>query len=370
MIRITDEVQKIWDCLPQTYLVGGCVRDALLGIEADDIDMATALLPTESMKVLKEVGYRVIPTGLEHGTITILTKTGTVELTTFRRDIVSYGRRSKVSFGGDVREDALRRDFTVNALYMTKQGEILDFFGGQEDLKNGHIRFIGNPFERIKEDYLRILRFFRFYTAFGKENPDESALKACAELKDGLDILSEERKKNELFKMLAIPKVQKGLDFMKETGILQKLISLGVSDLKGIDDVDPVPVLRLWFLCQSEKTGLKLSNKEKNFLIKMTNAKKFPLETLQHHQQIAFLFGWDVYKGMCVIRKVSPLILNAPIFPVTASDIMDIFFVKGSQIGNMLKKAQVLWMEMGFPLKKELVLKRLRDIMNTKGDLS
>jgi len=245
----------------------------------------------------------------------------------------------------------------------------LDFFSGLSDLKNGIVRFIGNPYERIKEDYLRILRFFRFYTRFGDGHPDTEALKACAELKNGLDILSAERKKEELFKLLSLPIVQKGLIPMIETGVLQKLIPINRLDLSGIDEIPPIPVLRLWFLCRSEKTGLKLSNKEKSFLTKMTKATVYPSESLYHHQKIAFLFGMDVYKGICAIQKRKTLISEAPVFPITASDMIDVFGLKGAQIGVFLKKAKEIWIEKGFPLKKELVLNPLRDIIDTKGDL-
>ncbi|MBO7332521.1 MAG: CCA tRNA nucleotidyltransferase [Alphaproteobacteria bacterium] len=370
MIKISDELQKLWDCLPRTYLVGGVVRDALLNIKSDDIDMATALLPEESISLLRKKGYRVIPTGLSHGTITILLENKEkVELTTFRKDTKSYGRRSEVSFGADVSEDASRRDFTVNALYLTKEGEVLDFFTGLSDLKNGIVRFIGNPYERIKEDCLRILRFFRFYTRFGVGHPDTEALKACAELKNGLDILSAERKKEELFKLLSLPIVQKGLIPMIDTGVLQKLIPVNREDLLGIDEIPPVPILRLWFLCRSEKTGLKLSNKEKTFLTKMTKANALPLNTVFHHQKTAFLFGFDVYTGLCAVLGIKPLISEAPVFPITASDMIDVFALKGEQIGIFLKKAKEIWIEKGFPLKKELVLNSLRDIIDTKGDL-
>lgn len=370
MIEITKEVQKLWDFLPETYLVGGCVRDGLLGLQSTDTDMATALLPSESTSLLKQAGYTVIPTGLSHGTITVLIGNGgKVELTTFRKDVNPYGRKSAVSFGADIREDAARRDFTINALYLTKQGEVLDFFGGLSDLEKGLVRFIGNPYERIQEDYLRILRFFRFYTRFGKDIPDVEALKACSELKDGLDILSAERKKEELFKMLSLPVVQKGLIPMVDTGVLQKLIPLGISDLTGIDEIPPIPILRLWFLCRCEKTGLKLSGKEKSFLAKITKANALPLNTVFHHQKTAFLFGFDVYTGLCAVLGIKPLISEAPVSPITASDVMDMFSVQGMRIGIFLKKAQEIWMEKGFPLKKDLVLECLRDIIDTKGDL-
>jgi poly(A) polymerase len=332
--------------------------------------MATALLPQESIPFLKERGYRDVPTGLSHGTITVLTESGEkVELTTFRKDVLPQGRRSEVSFGADIKEDASRRDFTVNALYLTKEGEVLDFFNGVEDLKNGIVRFIGNPYERIKEDYLRILRFFRFHTRFGKGAPDREALKACAELKEGLDILSAERKKDELFKLFALSCVQKGLEPMIETGVLQKIIPLDCSDLTRIDNIPPIPVLRLWFLCRTEKTRLKLSNKEKRFLMQMTKASVYPMNTRYHHQKVAFVFGWDVYTGICAVKGIKSLISEEPVFPITASDVMENFSVQEKQIGVFLKKAQEIWMEMKFPLKKGLVLNSLRDIIDTKGDL-
>jgi poly(A) polymerase len=204
--------------------VGGAVRDTLLDHPVSDIDAATPLLPREVVNRLEAAGIRTIPTGIAHGTVTALLKSGNVEVTTLRRDVSTDGRRATVAFSDDWREDAARRDFTINALYADPVTlELFDYFGGVEDLKAGRVRFIGDAHERIREDYLRILRYFRFQARFGSEI-DTPSDQACAELAPGLKGLSRERVGWELLNLLGLPDPAPTVARMRDLGVLQVVL--------------------------------------------------------------------------------------------------------------------------------------------------
>ena len=175
--------------------VGGCVRNALLGLAVGDIDLATDATPETITMLAENAGFRVVPTGIDHGTVTVLAEGLAHEVTTFRSDIATDGRHATVVFSASVAEDAARRDFTMNALYATPQGDVIDPLGGLPDLLARVVRFVGDPAERIREDYLRILRFFRFYAVYGDsaQGLDADSLAACAAHADGIDTLSRER---------------------------------------------------------------------------------------------------------------------------------------------------------------------------------
>lgn len=205
--------------------VGGAVRDALLDIDAKDVDIATRLRPQQVLERLKGSAIRTVPTGLAHGTITAVLKSGPVEVTTLRRDVATDGRRATVAFSDDWREDAARRDFTINALYADPAtGEIHDYFGGLADLGDRRVRFIGAPLERIAEDHLRILRFFRFHARFGLEQPDAEGFAACAARANDLMALSRERIADELFKLLAVADPQPTVALMIRHGIFAPVL--------------------------------------------------------------------------------------------------------------------------------------------------
>ena len=192
-------VSSVWNVLvaegAKVFFVGGCVRDTIQGRQVNDIDIATDALPSEVIKLGKRAGFKVLEVGLSHGSITLISNGNCFEVTTFRSDLITDGRHSQVEFSTNIEDDAKRRDFTMNAIYMTIDGEIIDPILGWEDLVNGHVRFIGNPEERIREDYLRILRYFRFLTICeADENRiDAAALDACSRFKSGLKKLSKER---------------------------------------------------------------------------------------------------------------------------------------------------------------------------------
>lgn len=205
--------------------VGGAVRDTLLGLPVKDIDMATTLLPDTVIERLNEAAIRSVPTGIEHGTITAILPHGPVEITTLRHDVSTDGRRATVAFASDWREDAARRDFTINALYADPvTGEIFDWFGGKTDLDTRRVRFIGDARQRIREDHLRILRYFRFQARFGSRPADEEAESACAELAATLKGLSRERVGMEMMNLLGLPDPAPTVRRMAELGVLAVIL--------------------------------------------------------------------------------------------------------------------------------------------------
>lgn len=205
--------------------VGGTVRDELLGIPHADVDLATRLSPEAVLERLGTTKIKAVPTGIEHGTITAVSRGQVAEITTLRRDVSTDGRRAVVSFTEDWNEDAARRDFTINALSADPvSGEIFDYFGGLDDLEKRHIRFIGDPLERIAEDHLRILRFFRFHARFGAGEPDRAALDACAARANDLMALSRERIADELLKLLGLPEPAPTVGIMLQRAILKPVL--------------------------------------------------------------------------------------------------------------------------------------------------
>jgi poly(A) polymerase len=209
----------------QARYVGGCVRDTLLGLPISDVDVATRLTPDEVTKRLSAAGIRTVPTGIDHGTVTALTAGGPVEVTTLRRDVSTDGRRATVAYTEDWREDAARRDFTINALSVDPQsGELFDYFEGLADLDAGRVRFIGDPLTRIAEDHLRILRFFRFHARFGTGQADEAGLEACRARANDLMALSRERIADELLRLLALPSPAPSVRLMLDNGILKPVL--------------------------------------------------------------------------------------------------------------------------------------------------
>ncbi|MBV9932409.1 MAG: CCA tRNA nucleotidyltransferase [Alphaproteobacteria bacterium] len=220
-----------------TRFVGGCVRDTLLGLPVSDVDLATRLPPDAVIERLKRARIKAVPTGLAHGTVTAVVAGAPVEVTTLRRDVATDGRRATIAYTGDWREDAARRDFTINALSADPATlEVFDYFGGEADLAARRVRFIGDPLTRIAEDHLRILRFFRFHARFGTGAPDAEGLAACVARANDLMALSRERIADELTKLLALPAPAETVALMVEGGVLKPVLP---------EIVDAAPLARL-----------------------------------------------------------------------------------------------------------------------------
>ncbi|MDJ1305815.1 MAG: CCA tRNA nucleotidyltransferase [Candidatus Midichloria sp.] len=263
----------------EVKLVGGCVRDMLLGLAPKDIDLATTILPQEVMKILSPNQIKCIPTGLEFGTVTAVVNHIIFEITTLRKDIKTYGRKAEVEFTDEWLEDAKRRDFTVNAMYASIDGTVMDFFNGIEDLKNKKIKFIGNAEQRIKEDFLRILRYFRFISYIGGNSIDENSLMAAIKLKSGLEKISGERIKTEMFKLLSNPFAKKSIQLFKKTGIDQYICMPEVYDLPELNFIIGNATVNLTLILKA----LKISAVELNGLFK-----RWRLSTLEK-KELAFL---------------------------------------------------------------------------------
>ncbi|WP_237477475.1 CCA tRNA nucleotidyltransferase [Lichenibacterium dinghuense] len=255
----------------EARVVGGAVRNALLGLPPGDIDVATTALPAAVMARAKAARVRAIPTGIEHGTVTLVSGGLPVEVTTLREDVETDGRHAVVRFGRDFERDAERRDFTVNALSLGRDGRIHDTTGGVADLAAGRLRFIGDAATRIREDYLRILRFFRFHATYGVGPLDAQGLAAAVAGRDGLDRLSRERVRGEVMKLLASPGAAGVLATLDAEGLLARILGGDADVARMARLADPDPVLRLHALAvrggadvERLRDGLKLSNAERD----------------------------------------------------------------------------------------------------------
>jgi poly(A) polymerase len=257
--------------------VGGCVRNALIGQPVEDIDIATTLAPKAVMIAIEAAALKAVPTGLEHGTVTAVSNGQPHEITTLRRDVSTDGRNATVAFTSDWAEDAGRRDFRLNALYAAPDGQVFDPTGhGVEDALAGHIVFVGEPETRIREDYLRILRFFRFYAWYGRGPVNAAGLKACADLKDGMTRLSAERVSKELLKLLAAPDPAPAVRLMADSGVLDRVLPdhAGLTLFESMAQISDDPLLRLSALLPADADrvrasarALRLSNAQKERLV-------------------------------------------------------------------------------------------------------
>ena len=268
---MTPPVQKLMSALGEAYMVGGCVRDFYAGRPCSDIDMATPLAPEQYMPKLS--AYKVVPTGLTHGTVTVVLESGQpIELTSFRADMQTDGRHARVCFGTSLEQDALRRDFTINALYMDAQERLYDVVGGLEDLRQHRVRFIGEPNKRLEEDVLRLLRFFRFWGIFGQEPADTAAMEACHEHAPCLPLLSKERRTAELFKILVLPNADKVLRLMYDAQVLPHLFQSNTL-FEQLAELPPDPIVRLWTILAEKVVpdNLSLTRKQRLLFQKLTN---------------------------------------------------------------------------------------------------
>lgn len=373
----------------RTRFVGGVVRDALLGRPVGDIDMATEFSPQEAADLASRAGLKVIPTGIDHGTITILAHGTPIEVTTLRSDVVTYGRHAAVAFTKDWIEDARRRDFTINALYCSADGDLFDPVGAIDDLEAGYIRFIGDPRDRIKEDYLRILRFFRFSAWYGRGRPDGDGLKACASLRSGMDILSSERIWAELKRLLAAPDPTRSLLWMRTTNILQTLVpeTLGTDALPPMIAVEreaglePDPLRRLQALIPAdlEQIGtlsgrLRLSSRERERLNAWAKAPE-PAPDRQHLSHQLYRYGSQPMSDRILAeaaaasagedlsvqkRRIDDLAWlsnwERPVFPISGRDLADLGVPAGPQMGKLLGVLEDSWIQSDFSLGREDLL--------------
>ncbi|MGE4430741.1 MAG: CCA tRNA nucleotidyltransferase [Sphingobium sp.] len=355
----------------QVRLVGGAVRDGLLGIPVNDIDLATPHTPEEVMRRLKAAGIKAVPTGIAHGTITaVLVDHHPVEITTLRRDVSTDGRRATIAYTDDWREDAARRDFTMNALYADPvSGRIFDYFGGLDDLAARQVRFIGDPRARIAEDHLRILRYFRFLARFGALPPDAQSYAACVDQANSLMALSRERIADEVMKLLALPHPCAVIALMIEGGIfapvLPEIDGAGLRRLETLIEreeqsaLPPSAQLRLAALlppdpAMAEKVAarLKLSNKARKRIV----AALTPPPPHAHVRELAFRIGRESAIDHILLDGNLPAqdaaTLNdwrIPDFPVGGKDLLALGVQPGPAVAAMLGTIRERWIAAGFP---------------------
>jgi poly(A) polymerase len=348
--------------------VGGAVRDTLLGLPVSDLDLATSLLPDDVVKRVRAIGYKAVPTGIVHGTVTAVLPDGwPVEVTTLRRDVETDGRRATVAFTDDWREDAARRDFTINALSADPiDGRIHDYFGGAEDVKTGLVRFIGDPLARIAEDHLRILRFFRFHARFGRGTPDAASLTACTERANDLMALSRERIAQELLKLLGVDDPVSTIDLMVAHGIfapvLPEIDAESVARLTRLVAREHAqggdPVRRLAALLPpdpalADQVGarLKLSNAQRKRLVSAAEpAEPGPARALAQAIGIEpardrlLLRSADPEKGLAALEGWTP-----PRLPIGGGDLVALGLSAGPVVAATLQAIERQWVEEDFP---------------------
>ena len=351
--------------------VGGCVRNALMGQPVDDLDIATRLTPDQSMQALQAAGLKVVPTGVAHGTVTAVSGGRPYEITTLRRDVETDGRRAVVAFTEDWVEDAARRDFRLNALYADRSGQVFDPTGeGVADAAAGRVVFVGDAEARIREDYLRILRFFRFFAWYGREAPDAEGLAACARLSDGVERLSAERVSKELLKLLAAPDPRPSVSAMKATGVLARVLPgerrLDRSNI--LCGFSPDPELRLAALLQSGEAAqvavrLRLSNALRDRLVLALQAPvDLGLTDAQARAGIYAIGAAAFRDRVRLARAVSPdrvaeadrLIdladsWTVPRMPIGGREIARLGVAPGPATGRLLKAFEAQWIAADFP---------------------
>jgi poly(A) polymerase len=348
----------------QARYVGGAVRDTLLGLPVKDIDLATPLTPHAVMRKLKARGIQVVPTGIDHGTVTAVLAGGPIEITTLRHDVSTDGRRATVAFASEWQDDAARRDFTINALYADPaSGEVFDWFGGFDDLAARRVRFIGDARERIREDHLRILRYFRFQARFGSQPADLEAEQACAELAATLKGLSRERVGMEMLNLLGLPDPAPTVARMAELGVLGEVLpEAQVSALTALvtaesrQDVKPDALRRLAALLPAEvalaeqvASRFRLSGAQKKRLA--LAAGRIPPRHGEDARALAYRHGREAALDRLLLAggSIAPLAgWDIPTFPLKGGAIVARGIKAGPAVARILQAVEAGWITAGF----------------------
>jgi poly(A) polymerase len=371
----------------EARVVGGAVRNALMGLPVGEIDVATTALPQEVVRRVEAAGFKAKPTGIEHGTVTAIIDGRPFEVTTLRQDVETFGRKAKVAFGRDWKADAQRRDFTINALSVSAAGKIYDYVGGFADIAVRRLRFIGDPQQRIAEDYLRILRFFRFHACYGNGAPDADGLHACIAARSGLDTLSRERVRTELLKLLLAPHAAPTLAIMAEAGILGTVLG-GVPLLASFENtakaeaalgVEPDATRRLGALgvqvmedAERLSQRLRLSNSEFERLIALEYWWRVTPAAGEHAARVLLyqlgpasftdrvLVAWsrsDAGAADAAWHRLAilPQRWTAPRLPLKAVDFLSRGVPKGPEMGAALRAAEQAWIDADFPADRAAV---------------
>ncbi|HEY0282956.1 MAG TPA: CCA tRNA nucleotidyltransferase [Rhizomicrobium sp.] len=390
--------RKLMAALGEARFVGGAVRNTLLGEPVGDIDIATPLTPDEVGKRLTAAGIPFVPTGIEHGTITAIVQGKPYEVTTLRRDVTTDGRHAVVVFTDDWSLDAQRRDFTMNALYAGADGEVYDFVGGIDDLKAGRVRFVGDAAQRIREDYLRILRLFRFHAWYGKGEIDADALRAAAAEKDGIARLSGERIAKEMLRLLEAEAPAPVLRAMAAAGILAQVLpgEANVARLENLAKIDaanglaPDAMLRLAALLPHDTKiaaavadRWKLSNEARERLADIAGAREEIVPGLSVREARKLLYRLDKrpFKDRVFLRWAEDAGAAAqwrallaladewkrPRFPLTGREVMLAGVPEGPKVGKILGEVEEWWIESDFAADEVSLAERLKAALRTAG---
>lgn len=387
-------------------VVGGAVRNSLMGLPVADIDIATTLLPETVVERAEGAGIKAVPTGIAHGTVTLVIDGKPFEITTLRRDVETDGRRAVVAFSRDWQADAERRDLTINALYASADGEVVDLVGGLADLERRNIRFIGDAATRIAEDYLRILRFFRFFAYYGTGRPDAEGLRACAAAKSKISTLSAERVWSEMKKLLAAPDPGRALLWMRQIGILTEVLpeteKWGIDAIPGLIAAEQAfgwpaeALLRLAAIVPPDAARLtklaerlRLSKAEGAYLQAWANAPivkddiseaAFDRLLYRHDQtgvaarlKLALAVARSKAEGdfeeMARVARLGKLLERTanwkkPAFPLNGADALAAGVGAGPRVGELLGKLEQEWLDANFAMNRASLLARLKDLAN------
>ena len=399
-----NDVAQVFD-LFETYqknsifVVGGSIRDALLNREITDIDFATSLEPKTITEILNKENIKFIDVGINHGTVTAIINERKFEITTFRNDIFTDGRHAQVSFSNSLEEDALRRDFTINAMYLDKSGNLIDPTDGKKDLENRVVRFIGNPDERIKEDYLRILRYFRFLALFGDISPDAEVMKTIKANLDKLSVVSKERQWNELKSILSLNAPNNAISAMSEIGLLDDYFDgtsindafVNLIEIESRISFSIDPILRLSTLIENslDKANtiikkLPLSKSDSTDLLKLStlNKKIVSYMSMKEVRYLLYLLGRDGFQKQILVnwakdtnnknevnwRSLYEVAQSweKPSFALTAKDVINMGISQGPMVGDILKEVEDWWAENDFIDDKFSLIERLKAIVQSK----
>jgi poly(A) polymerase len=369
----------------EARVVGGAVRNALIGLPHGDIDVATTALPQEVTRRAAAAGFKPVPTGFDHGTVTVVIDGKPFEVTTLREDVETFGRHATVKFGRDWKRDAERRDFTMNALSLSADGKVHDYVGGLADLQARRVRFIGEAATRIAEDYLRILRFFRFHAYYGEGHPDTAGLHAAIVARAGLGQLSRERVRMELMKLMLAPHAVAALAAMAEAGLLGPVLG-GVPHLASFSNMVKVEVaaglsgdatrrlgaLGVWIAEDAERLWqrLRLSNAEHERLAALDGWWRLTHATSEAAaRELIYRIGPEAFTDRVLLAwsrspegahdaawhalATLPQRWTAPVFPLRAADFIARGVEKGPVLGSALARSEEVWIAEGFPTDRK-----------------
>lgn len=379
--------------------VGGAVRNTLLERPVSDIDIATTATPADVVRLARAAGLHVVETGLKHGTVTVISNHVPFEVTTLREDVSTDGRHAEVAFTDDWVADASRRDFTINALYCDPDGQVFDPLGGLEDLAQRRVRFIGDPHARIREDYLRILRFFRFFAQYAAGAPDAEGLAACVQERRGLRRLSAERLRQEFSKLVCAPRAEAAIGAMLDHGLVTGILRSAPSPhlfrrviaLDGEGDW----ALRLAALAvhateDAARLGrvLSLSNAERTVLSEAGSATRRPLDVHDETalRRLLYSLGAQAYRRRVLLARAErtmthedddtgfahaislPERWQVPAFPIAGADVLALGVPAGPRVGEFLRTLEAEWIARDFARERVALLERLKQVVNHTPD--